>query len=174
MGFFTGSVNFFGWLFDLASITQIVANVCVQLYAVLHPDLVIQPWHSYIAYILITWTVTAVCIFANRGIPYLQHVGLILVLAGGLVTIIVVAAMPKTHASNSFVWSDFSVNNVTGWSNGVAFLTGVLNGSFAIGTLDAIAHLAEEFTNPKRDLPRGIAAQLGLGFISKYPLCGSV
>lgn len=48
----------------------------------------------------------------------------------------------------------------------MAFLTGVLNGAFTIGTPDAVTHMAEELPNPKRDLPRAIAAQLGLGVLS--------
>ena len=109
-----------------------------------------------------------IVIFGNRILPYLQDAGLFLVLVGGLVTIIVVAAMPTTHASNSFVWSDFV--NTTGWSDGVAFLTGVLNGAFAIGTPDAVTHMAEELPNPRKDLPKAIAAQIILGTLSKWIL----
>ncbi|KAF2713688.1 choline transport protein [Pleomassaria siparia CBS 279.74] len=166
IGFFTGSLNFFGWLFDLASITQIVSNVVVELYAIFHPDLVIEPWHVYVAYILITLLVTSVVIFANGTIPILNHAGLTLVILGGLVTVVVLAAMPDVHASHNFVWKDFV--NITGWGNGVAFLTGVLNGAFTIGTVDAITHLAEELPNPSVDLPKGIFAQVGLGFITAF------
>lgn len=45
-----------------------------------------------------------------------------MVVGGGLTTIIVLAAMPKEHASNAFVWTDWV--NATGWSSGTAFLTG--------------------------------------------------
>jgi choline transport protein len=166
IGFFAGWISFFGWIFDFAAIIQITANVAVALYAVYHPDLVIQPWHVYVAYLLILWLCVAVVIFANRVIPYLQDLGLFLVLVGGLVTIIVVAAMPAQHASNSFVWTDWV--NVTGWSDGVAFFAGVLNGAFAIGTPDAITHMAEELPNPKRDLPKAVAAQIILGTISTF------
>lgn len=153
-------------MFDYAAITQIVANVCVALYATFHPDFEIQPWHAYVAFIGITWTITAFVIFANRLIPHLQNLGLFLVLGGGLITIIVLAAMPERHASNAFVWKDFV--NVTGWGNGVAFLTGVLNGAFTVGTLDAITHLAEELPNPKVDLPKGVFAQVATGFLCKF------
>jgi choline transport protein len=166
LGFFAGSINFFGWLFDFASITQIVSNVAVQLYAIFHPDLIIEPWHVYIAYILVTIFITLTCVFANRLIPILQDAGMTLVIGGGFVTIVVLAAMPDRHASSSFVWKDFV--NLTGWGNGVAFLTGVLNGAFTIGTVDAITHLAEELPEPERDLPKGIFAQIGLGFLSKF------
>jgi len=99
-------------------------------------------------------------------IPHLQNVGLLLVLGGGIATIIVLAAMPDRHASHSFVWKDFE--NGTGWNDGVAFLTGVLNGAFTVGTLDAITHLAEELPNPKVDLPKGIFAQVATGFLGRF------
>ena len=168
IGFYTGALNFFGWIFDLASIVSIPANVVVQMYAVFHPDLVIQPWHVYIAFVMITWLCAATVIFANRALPMLNDIGLFLIVGGGLITIIVVAAMPTVHASSESVWSGaaFSANNLAGWSDGVAFLTGVLNGAFTIGTPDAVTHMAEELPNPSRDMPKAVAAQMILGTLS--------
>ncbi|KAK3716684.1 hypothetical protein LTR37_006314 [Vermiconidia calcicola] len=165
-GFFAGSLNFFGWIFDLASIVSIPSNVVVQMYALFHPDFIIEPWHAYIVFVFITWLCAAFVIFCNRLIPHLQHAGLFLIVVGGLVTVIVVVAMPERHASNAFVWKDFQ--NMTGWSNGVAFLTGVLNGAFTIGTPDAVTHLAEELPNPAVDLPKAVFAQVGLGFVVAF------
>ena len=129
----------------------------------------IQPWHVYVAFVLITWLCAATVIFANRLLPVLNDIGLFLIIGGGLITIIVVAAMPKVHASSQSVWSGsaFSANNLSGWSNGVAFLTGVLNGAFTIGTPDAVTHIAEELPNPSRDMPRAVAAQMTLGTLSR-------
>ncbi|KAF2235931.1 putative choline transport protein [Viridothelium virens] len=166
IGFFTGALNFFGWIFDLASITYIVAELVVQMYVVYHPDLMIQAWHLYIAYVLIIWLAVVATVFANRFLPYLQHFGLFMVIVGGMITIIVVAAMPKQHASHSFVWTDWT--NVTGWGSGVAFLTGVLNGAFTIGTPDSVTHIAEELPNPKVDIPKAIAAQIILGGLTSF------
>ncbi|USW47738.1 Putative amino acid/polyamine transporter I [Septoria linicola] len=164
--FFTGSLNFFGWIFDLASIATIPANVLVQMYAIFHPDFIIEAWHWYTALVCIIWFVTAFVIVCNGAIPYLQHVGLFLILVGGLITIIVVTSMPNQHASNAFVWTEFT--NLTGWGNGVAFLTGVLNGAFAIGTPDSVTHMAEELSNPSHDRLRQIMAQVRLGFITAF------
>lgn len=80
--------------------------------------------------------------------------------------------MPTQHASNSFVWSDW--NNATGWGIGVAFLAGVLNGAFTIGTPDGVTHMAEELPNPRKDLPRAIAAQIILGTISVFSVVAGV
>ena len=169
LGFFAGWLNYFGWIFDLASIVYIMSELVVQMYAIYHPSYVIQPWHIFVALVCICWLCIAVTVFLNRYLPYLQHFGLFMVLVGGIVTIIVVAAMPKQHATSSSVWLDY--NNTTGWGGGVAFLTGVLNGAFTIGTTDAVTHMSEELPNPKKDLPRIIAAQLGLGCLSTCLYC---
>jgi choline transport protein len=165
VGFFNGSINFFGWMFDLASICQIAANIAVQMYAVFHPDLEIQAWHTYIAYLLLCWGCVAFCIFFNNWIPRLNDFGLFLIIGGGLITIIVLAAMPKQHASTASVFRDWE--NATGWNSGVAFLTGVLNGAFTIGTPDSITHMAEELPNPRTDIPKAILLQISLGVISE-------
>jgi len=126
-------------MFDLAALVQIGANISVNMYVVYHRDTyAFEAWHVYIAYLLILWGGTALIIFANRVIPHTQNAGMFFVIVGGVITIVVLAAMPKQHASNYFVWGSFDENNLTGWSGGVAFLLGVLNGAFTIGTPDAI------------------------------------
>lgn len=122
----------------------------------------------YVAYMLVLWISTLIVIFANHLVPYTQKIGLFLVIVGGLVTIIVVAAIPARHASSRFVWSSFHQNNLTGWDDGIAFIIGVLNGAFTIGTPDAITHMAEEVTNPKRDLPRTTFLQIAIGGIYAF------
>ncbi|KAK8043588.1 choline transporter [Apiospora rasikravindrae] len=164
-GFFAGWINFYGWIFGLASLQQVTANVAVQMYATYHRDTYAPAaWHVYVAYVLVLWLCAACVVFANRRVvPWTQHVGMLLVVVGGIVTIVVVAAMPRQHASNQFVWASFEENNLTGWPGVVAFLLGVLNGAFTIGTPDAITHLAEELPHPRRDLPKVIGLQIGLG-----------
>ncbi|KPM40106.1 hypothetical protein AK830_g6415 [Neonectria ditissima] len=162
-GFFAGWINFYGWMFGLASLAQISANTAVQLYATYNTEYSSEAWHVYIAYLLVLWISASAVIFANKLIPYTQNLGLVLVVVGGLVTIVVIAAMPTRHASNHFVWGSFDENNVTGWNGGVAFMVGVLNGAFTIGTPDAITHMAEEINNPKKNLPKAIFLQIGIG-----------
>lgn len=169
VGFYAGHLGWWGWMFGLASIVYIPANVIIQMYAVYHPDFAQQPWHIYLTYVLVTWFCVAVVVWGNRFMPMLQTFGLFVVCIGGPVTIIVLAAMPKTHASHSFVWTDFQ--NVTGWSNGGAFLAGVLkcvgfishvlvvtahlrdarSGAFTIGTPDSVTHVSC-ITSPGRNL----------------------
>jgi len=53
LGFVTGWINFYGWMFDLAALVQIAANISVNMYVVYHPeDYVFEAWHVYVAYLL--------------------------------------------------------------------------------------------------------------------------
>ncbi|KAK3355346.1 amino acid permease-domain-containing protein [Neurospora tetraspora] len=173
LGFFTGWINFYGWIFGLAALMQITANICISMYSVYHQTTyTYEPWQVYVTYLLVLWLSTAVVIFANRVIPHTQNIGLFFVIVGGIVTIIVISAMPKRHASNHFVWGSFTENNLTGWPDGLAFLLGVLNGAYTVGTPDAITHMAEELPHPKKDLPKAIGLQIGLGFL--YAFCFAI
>lgn len=104
-------------------------------------------------------------IFANSVVPLTQKFGMILIVAGGLATIIALAVMPTQHATTYFVWASFDENNLTGWNGGVAFLVGVLNGAFTVGTTDSVTHVAEEVRDASRNLPRAMIAQLGVALV---------
>ncbi|KAF8828615.1 hypothetical protein HHX47_DHR3000296 [Lentinula edodes] len=80
--------------------------------------------------------------------------------------LLILAALPRHHASAASVFTTW--DNQTGWPSGVAFLTGMLNGAYTIGTPDAITHIAEELPNPKRDLPKAIAAQMVIGTLTSF------
>lgn len=150
-----------------------MASLLTQMYVVYHPDFVIEAWHTFVAATLVIWLCILTTVFANRFLPYLQQFGLFIILVGGIVTIIVLAAMPAQHATTSAVWVEW--DNQTGWSSGVAFLAGVVNGAFTIGTPDSVSHMSEEVPNPKRDLPKAVLLQVGLGwFYMLKLLCISV
>jgi choline transport protein len=86
--------------------------------------------------------------------PYLNTVGIFFIVAGLLVTVIVVAAMPGSggrppHASSSFVWTEWSAD--IGYSNGFTFVAGMLNGAYSVGTPDAVRYV-ESFNSGGKDI----------------------
>lgn len=166
IGFYAGLINFFGWLFDLASIGYVCGEILTEMYALYHPNYEVKQWHVFVGMLCTLWSGIAATIFFNKFLPYFQHFGLFMITMGGIVTIVVIAAMPDQHASNASVWKDFENN--TGWSDGVAFMAGVLNGAFTIGTPDSASHMAEELPNPRKDIPHVIAMQIGLGCLYAF------
>ncbi|KAH7876563.1 putative amino acid transporter [Lentinula edodes] len=167
VGFFTGFINFYGWIFALSSIVFIPSNVFVDMYALFHQGTYTrQTWHVYLAFVLINVSCLLVVIFRNRWLPLIQRLGSVAVIGGGVATVVILAALPRHHASAASVFTTW--DNQTGWPSGVAFLTGMLNGAYTIGTPDAITHIAEELPNPKRDLPKAIAAQMVIGTLTSF------
>jgi choline transport protein len=166
-GFFAGWWNFLAWIFGASSITSILGNQVVAMYAAFHPEFQAHAWHVFVAYILCGWICCGTVLLANRALPKIEILGGFLILAGVIITIIVCAVMPTTtgmgHASNSFVWHEWS--NGTGYTpNGFVFVAGMLNGAYAIGTPDAVTHLAEEIPHPSKNVPKAILAQMVVGF----------
>ncbi|PNS14164.1 Choline transport protein [Sphaceloma murrayae] len=168
LSWFAGWWNFFAWVFGAASISSILANQIITMWMLFRPDYSPQPWHVFIVYVILTWACAATVLFANKGLPALNDVMLFLILAGVLITILVCAIMPTTtgsgYASNAAVWSDWQ--NGTGWPDGFAFVAGMLNGAFAVGTPDCTTHLAEEIPNPRTNIPKAIGIQMGIGFFT--------
>ncbi|OQO09097.1 hypothetical protein B0A48_05988 [Cryoendolithus antarcticus] len=168
IGFFAGYWNWLAWVFGLASFTMILATTMVQMWALKHVDFVPLPWHVFVTYILVTLTGCAtVCAF-NKAMPMLNRVGLFFILAGFLITIVIVTAMPgkggrPEHASSETVWKTWTAEGF-GYPNGFVFVAGMLNGAYAVGTPDVTSHLAEEIPRAERNVPIAIAFQMGIGF----------
>ncbi|KAI9776976.1 MAG: hypothetical protein M1839_009120 [Geoglossum umbratile] len=165
VGFFAGYWNFFAWLFASASISAIVGNQTVSMYLVYHPEVEPHPWQVFIAYEIACVLACCFVLFQNRLLPFLNRIGLMLILGGVFVTIVVCVAMTKQRAPREVVWSRFTDGTGYG-NNGFVFLMGMLNGAYAIGTPDCISHLAEEIPRPASNLPKAIAAQMAVGFVT--------
>lgn len=66
------------------------SNTIVQMYALQHPDYVFQAWHVFVTYIITTIIACFLVCSFNKAMPYLNHAGVFFILAGFLITIIVV------------------------------------------------------------------------------------
>ncbi|KAK3116715.1 hypothetical protein LTR53_002624 [Teratosphaeriaceae sp. CCFEE 6253] len=172
VGFYAGYWNWLGWTLGGASIASVAGNIFVQMYAAHHPDLVVQPWHIFLASVIIAWLACFLVCFGNRLMPHLNGIGIFITVAGVFITIIIVAAMPghggrPAHATSAFIWSEWQDTGL-GYPKGFVFVAGMLNGAFAVGTPDAVTHLAEEIPNPGLNIPKAIALQMAIGFITGF------
>ncbi|KAJ5183960.1 hypothetical protein N7492_001576 [Penicillium capsulatum] len=169
IGYFAGYWNFLAWVFAEASMSLICGNVCVQMYTLTHPGFVAESWHIVICYLIVTWLACALVCSMNSVVPHVNIFGIAAIVLGGLTTIIVCATMTTQGAgpaSNKTVWVDWTAD--IGYPSGFVFVAGMLNGAFTMGTPDATTHLAEEIPRPEVHVPKAIAAQYCLGFISAF------
>lgn len=143
VGFFTGYLNACAWLLSAASMSSMLGNEAVAMYLLKHTGMDWHAWQVFVVFQIVNWSCCAIVCFGNRLIPLLNRIALTLSMVGLVVTVIVLAVMPKKHASNASVWTEYH-NMTGGWSDGVCFMTGLLNAAFAVGTPDCISHLSEE------------------------------
>ncbi|KPM45324.1 hypothetical protein AK830_g1183 [Neonectria ditissima] len=169
VGYFAGYWNCLAWIFAEASMSSIAGNLCVNMYAHVHPEFVVETWHVFVCYLLVTWLSCGTVIFCNASLPYLNIMGLFIILLGTIATTAVVATMVNIGdgpALSETVWTTWSAD--VGYPDGFVFVAGMLNGAFAMGTPDSTTHLAEEIPMPQVNVPKAIAAQYLLGFISAF------
>ncbi|KAF4212905.1 hypothetical protein CNMCM8980_000258 [Aspergillus fumigatiaffinis] len=167
VGFLTGYLNACAWLLSAASISSMLGNEAVAMYMLLNPGSQWHSWQVFIVFQLLAWICCAVVCFGNKLIPMLNRVALVLSMCGLLVTVIVLAVMPRKHASNTEVWRRYH-NNTGGWSNGICFLIGLINPAFSVGVPDCITHLSEEVVKPEIRVPQGTMLQMLTAFITTF------
>ncbi|GJD00763.1 amino acid permease [Colletotrichum higginsianum] len=171
VGFFAGWWNYLAWVLGAASMASIFGNTVVQMYALNHAGFEARPWHVFVVYVVATWLACAVVCLANGALPRINDFGVVAILAGFLITVVVVAVMPgrdgrPPHASSSFVWTEWTAD--IGYPDGFVFVAGMLNGAFSVGAVDATTHLAEEIPNPQRNVPIALGLQLSIGFVTGF------
>ncbi|KAJ5407665.1 Amino acid/polyamine transporter I [Penicillium cosmopolitanum] len=166
-GFFTGYLNACAWLLSASSMSSMLGNEAVAMYLLRHDDITWNSWQVFIVFQIVNWTCCAIVCLGNRFIPMINRLALILSMCGLFATIVVLAAMPKTHASSTQVWKTY-YNMTGGWSDGVCFMTGLLNAAFAVGVPDCISHLSEEVPKPQVKVPQGIMLQMLTAFSTSF------
>ncbi|KAL4803242.1 amino acid/polyamine transporter I [Aspergillus unguis] len=167
-GFFTGYLNACAWLLSAASMSSILGNEAVAMYLLRNPEVEWKSWQPFIVYQIVLWMCCGIVCCGNRILPLLNRVALVLSMGGLFITIVVLAVMPRGRwASNEQVWRTY-YNETGGWSDGICFLSGLLNAAFAVGTPDCISHLSEEVPHPERKVPQGIMLQLLTAFLTTF------
>ncbi|KAJ5094269.1 hypothetical protein N7456_010130 [Penicillium angulare] len=163
VGFLTGYFNMLGWTLGLASLYSVAGLEVTGLYQLYHPEYKPQPWHVFIVFLVLNWSFAAFIQFGNRILTWYTKLGLFVNVGAWVTIIICLAVLPKSHATSSFVWTDYT--NSTGWPTGMSFILGMVAPAFAIGTIDSSTHMAEEVPNPSKNIPKTIMVQWFGSFI---------
>ncbi|KAL4955671.1 amino acid/polyamine transporter I [Aspergillus filifer] len=167
-GFFTGYLNACAWLLSAASMSSILGNEAVAMYLLRNPDVQWHSWQPFIVFQIVLWMCCGIVCCGNKFLPLLNRIALILSMGGLFITIVVLAVLPRgRRASDAQVWKLY-YNETGGWSDGICFLSGLLNAAFAVGTPDCISHLSEEVPQPERKVPQGIMLQLLTAFATAF------
>lgn len=141
-----------------------------------------QAWQGYLIFVAISTFAVMLNIFGYRilgvwnegacksGRFMLSVFRLLTSLVFWSITACVVISITilSTSSKNTgaFVFTDFS--NSTGWSDGVAWIIGLLQSALSLIGYDAVAHMMEEMPRPKRDAPIAMLTAVGIGGVTYY------
>jgi len=169
----------FSWIALCTAATIIAAQLLLALPAYFINTYIPQPWHYFVVYQAINIVVLVYNLFVLKRTPWVHNIGckslihlgcariltaaVALTLVTFLLTVVVCLAL-STKQPSSYVWTQ--LQNSTGWSDGVCFLTGLATPCFMYAGIDASLHLAEECTNPKKTVPRALFSTVIIGFVT--------
>lgn len=159
----TGYANCMSWICACASVASTNAIQIFGFVVIQYPEFDIKRWMLYCLFLFFMLAGMFFTMFLYPIVPIINKWLIYWSQTAMLVCMIMMLVRSRGQfASTHFVWAEY-INN-TGWGDVMCFITGLINGAFAYGHLDCSVHLAEEATNPERNIPIAIAAQMGVSF----------
>jgi amino acid transporter len=101
-------------------------------------------------------TVNIDMIANNMNIVYWSLFGVV------IISIVLLSMSEKTSAE--FVFTNY--DNETGWSDGMAWILGLLQSALSLIAFDVVLHMTEEMPNPSRDAPRAMMYSIVIGGVT--------
>ncbi|KAF4781243.1 amino acid permease [Colletotrichum scovillei] len=159
--FFVGWVNIAGWLTLNTTAAYFGARfLAAAAVAASGGSYEITQWSTYLMFVAVSIIGVFLNIFAypilnrwNEGALYWSLLSVV------VISIVLLATSPKTDAE--FVFTNFS--NTTGWSDGTAWMLGLLQSALSLIGFDAVAHMVEEMPRPSTDAPQAMVGAVIVG-----------
>ncbi|UQC91566.1 amino acid permease [Colletotrichum lupini] len=159
--FFVGWVNIAGWLTLNTTAAYFGARfLAAAAVAASGGSYEITQWSTYLMFAAVSIIGVFLNIFAypilnrwNEGALYWSLLSVV------VISIVLLATSPKTDAE--FVFTNFS--NTTGWSDGTAWMLGLLQSALSLIGFDAVAHMVEEMPRPSTDAPQAMVGAVIVG-----------
>jgi choline transport protein len=129
------------WIFTLATITSVLANITTTLIIFHKDDYVYHRWHTTVlmwAFIIVPLVFN---LYIRRLVNTLETIGAIFHVTFYIASIVTLAALAK-RSTNEFVWQTL-VTDISGWTNpGVSFGLGLLTMTVPLAGADALLHMS--------------------------------
>ncbi|KLO85639.1 Uncharacterized protein LW93_14254 [Fusarium fujikuroi] len=166
MSFFVGWTNIAGWL-TIVTTQAFFAAQLVSAAAVVASNNAYEAtqWKTYLFFLAILTFGTVGNVWGNKILGRWNDMALYWsVLSVVIMSIILLSMSPKTDARQ--VFTEF--RNETGWSDGVAWILGLLQSALSLIGFDVVLHLTEEMPNPSRDAPRAMMLAIVIGGVTGF------
>ncbi|MEU2560408.1 amino acid permease [Streptomyces longispororuber] len=167
-GWYTGWLNLLGLLGAIAGIDYGAALFSGALLS-MHTDFHPTAGSTFVIFLCILLLHAVLNLFNVRLVSLLNSISVWWHLAGVAVIVGVLAIVPDSHQSPSFVFGEFV--NDTGWSSPLyVCVIGLLLAQYTFSGYDASAHLSEETSNASVTAARGIVRAIWVSWIAGFVL----
>ncbi|KAF7455485.1 Amino acidpolyamine transporter I [Pyrenophora tritici-repentis] len=160
-----GATNVFAWISLAAGVAIIVPQQILAMAVFWNPSYVPKAWHTFLLYQAANLMTLIYNIYVLKRTMWIHDVGFFLSLSGFVALFITSLSRSSSHFQPSeMVWHTF-LNN-SGWTDGIAFLTGLVNPNYMYAGIDGAIHLAEECKNAAVVVPRALMSTITIGFVT--------
>ncbi|KFY29440.1 hypothetical protein V493_02357 [Pseudogymnoascus sp. VKM F-4281 (FW-2241)] len=166
MSYTVGTINMFGWVAICAGICIIMPQIIMGIVVFYNNAFVIERWHSFLIYQALNVSVLVYNLFILPKAAWTHNIGFALSLLCFIIFFITCLAIAGPKQPNEYVWNTFV--NESGWSDGVVFLTGLVNPNFMYSGLDGAIHLAEDCINASTAVPQALMSTIIIGFVTTF------
>ena len=163
-----GIINIYSWLAITASVCVIIPQIVLGMASFQNPNYIPHKYQFFLVYQASNIIILAYNIAILRRAAWTHNVGMVFSLLCFFTFFVACLAIASPKAPSSYVWTSF-VNEGSGWSNGVVFLTGMVNPNFMYVGVDGAVHLAEDAINAATAVPWALVAAVGIGFVTAFP-----
>ncbi|WFD45008.1 hypothetical protein MPSI1_003684 [Malassezia psittaci] len=165
LAWITGWITASGWVTLCSSGGLLGSQLITGLIALMHPDYDPPRWHTFLFYLAYSFLGFIINTFATLYLPMTNKASFYWSLAGiTTIAVVILATAAPDFADAKWVFGGF-INN-TGWPNGLAWLLGLLQGSFGLCAYDGVAHMIEEIPQPSVKGPRVMVMSVWVGVAS--------
>jgi LPXTG-motif cell wall-anchored protein len=167
LAYFTGWLAMAGWICLTATTSSLAGSLIVGIIALLHPNYESKPWQVFLIYIVFAIGAWLVNVFAVRALDSINRAALFWSVGGVLIIVITtLACASPSYQTGKFVFATFV--NQTGWNNGVAFILGLLQSTFALVGTDGATHIIDEMPSPHIYAPAAMIIAPVIGSLSSF------
>ncbi|KAI5456040.1 amino acid/polyamine transporter I [Mariannaea sp. PMI_226] len=166
LSYLVGFLSWGGAIVTAASATLAIPQFILGMAVLVQPKFVIKSWMVFLGYQITNIAIFFLNLFEHL-LPKISVANLWISMISTLVIFItlLVKANPKASAKSVFL----EVDNVTGWPDGVAFISALVGPNWGFACLDAAVHMAEEVPNPEKTIPKVLVSTVAIGITIALP-----
>ncbi|KAI3624872.1 hypothetical protein CBS14141_003300 [Malassezia furfur] len=151
-----------GWITLCSSGGLLGSQLITGLISLMYPSYDAKRWHTFLLYIAYSSIGFLINAFGTLYLPFTNKASFYWSLCGiTTIAIVILAKAAPDFADVKWVFGDF-INN-TGWPDGMAWLLGLLQGSFGLVAYDGVAHMIEEIPQPSIKGPKVMVMSVWVG-----------